>query len=88
VSKAWEDGSDTRWRRFRLTILDRDKWLCTLKLDPCTGKAEDVHHIIPLSRGGPKYDPKNCASACSACNKHLGNRAPAPQPQPRPTSSW
>jgi 5-methylcytosine-specific restriction protein A len=88
MSKAWAGGSDTRWRRFRLTILERDRWLCTLKLDVCTTTAQHVHHVIPLARGGAKYDPGNCTSACAACNLKLGDRAPTPQPEPRPTSSW
>lgn len=88
MSKAWEGGSDSRWRAFRLTILARDKGLCTLKEQGCTTLAEQVHHITPLSRGGAKYDPSNCASACAWCNRKLGNRPAAPQPEPRPVSSW
>jgi 5-methylcytosine-specific restriction endonuclease McrA len=88
MSKAWEAGSDSRWRSFRLTILDRDQGQCTLQLDGCTGGAEHVHHIVPLSKGGAKYDPQNCASACAACNTKLGNRDPVPQPEPRPTTEW
>jgi 5-methylcytosine-specific restriction protein A len=88
VSKAWSGGSDTRWRRFRLTILDRDHWTCLIQLDGCTGQAEDVHHLVPLARGGAKYDPANCAAACSHCNQKLGDSLPARQPSPRPTSSW
>lgn len=88
MSKAWAEGSDTRWRAFRLTILERDHWLCTIKERGCTARAEHVHHIIPLARGGSKYDPGNCASACAWCNLKLGDRTPAPQPEPRPVSSW
>jgi 5-methylcytosine-specific restriction endonuclease McrA len=88
MSKNWESGSDSRWRAFRATILDRDKGLCTLKLQGCTTRAEHVHHVIPLSRGGSKYDPGNCASACRSCNLKQGAKTPMPQPEPRPTSSW
>lgn len=88
MSQSWESGSDTRWRRFRLTILERDQWTCTLQLDGCTTRAEHVHHIHPLSRSGAKYDPGNCAAACAPCNLKQGDRAPVPQPEPRPTSSW
>jgi 5-methylcytosine-specific restriction endonuclease McrA len=88
MSEAWEKGSDTRWRRFRVTILERDRWHCTVKLKGCTGRAEHVHHVVPLARGGAKYDPGNCTSACAHCNLTLGDRPPAPQPQPRKVSSW
>jgi 5-methylcytosine-specific restriction protein A len=88
MSRSWAGGSDSRWRAFRLYILDRDHWLCTLRLPGCTTTAEHAHHIVPLARGGAKYDPDNCASACAHCNTSLGDRAPAPQPEPRPVSSW
>lgn len=88
MSKAWESGSDTRWRRFRLTILERDKGLCTVRLQGCTTRAEEVDHIIPLSRGGPRYDPANCRASCGWCNRKRGDRAPVTQPQPRRVSSW
>lgn len=88
MSEAWAKGSDTRWRRFRLTILDRDRGLCVLREAGCTTTAEHVHHIQPLSRGGSKYDPSNCASACASCNLAIGDRAPIPQPEPRPISTW
>lgn len=88
MSRSWAGGSDTRWRRFRAAILTRDRWVCTLKEQGCTGRAEQVHHVIPLSRGGAKYDPGNCTAACAWCNRKLGNRPPAEQPEPRPTSSW
>ena len=88
MSKAWEKGSDHRWRVLRLSVLDRDRWLCTIKEQGCTTTATQVHHIVPLARGGPKYDPTNCTSACQSCNLKLGDRPAAPQPQPRPCSTW
>lgn len=88
MSKAWEGGSDSRWRRFRLTVLERDRWVCSLNTPSCTGAATQVHHIVPLSRGGAKYDPGNCAAACRNCNLAIGDRAPTPQPEPRPVSNW
>lgn len=88
MSKAWEAGSDTRWRRFRLTILERDRWHCTLQLPGCTTTATQVDHIQPLSKGGDKYAPDNCRSSCAPCNQARGNRVPVEQPKPRPVSRW
>ena len=88
MSEAWSKGSDSRWRRFRRTILERDHGLCTLRLEGCTEVAEHVHHIHPLSKGGAKYDPANCASACASCNLKQGDKHAEPQPEPRPVSSW
>jgi 5-methylcytosine-specific restriction endonuclease McrA len=89
LSEAWKDGSDSRWRRFRQTILDRDRGQCTLLVPGvCKRGADQVHHINPLSKGGAKYDPANCAAACGPCNQALGDRDPVPQPDPRPTTVW
>lgn len=88
MSKAWEGGSDSRWRRFRLTVLERDRWTCTIRAPGCTDKAEHVDHIQPLGKGGDKYDPGNCRAACANCNLTRSTKDPMPQPKPRPTSSW
>ena len=88
MSKAWEKGSDTRWRRFRLGILERDRWRCLVALPGCTLVATQVDHIEPLGRGGARYDPANCRGACAWCNLKRGDRAPIPQPQPRRVSKW
>lgn len=88
MSKSWEAGSDSRWRRFRLTILERDRWTCTIQGPGCTHTADQVDHIHPLAKGGSKYDPSNCRAACRNCNLGRSTRDPIPQPQPRPTSTW
>jgi len=88
MSEAWQGGSDARWRRFRLTILERDRWSCTLALPGCTTRATQVDHIVPLSRGGAKYDPGNCRAACAHCNQARGDREPVPQPAGLPPSMW
>lgn len=88
MSEAWKNGSDSRWRKHRLTILKRDRWLCTVHLPGCTTQADQVDHIQPLSKGGARYDPHNCRAACAHCNRKRGNSAPLTQPRARPTSSW
>lgn len=92
MSKAWDGGSDTRWRVFRAAVLARDRYLCTIADPGCTITAPliggHVDHIVPISRGGAKYDMANARAACAHCNTSRGNSAPAPQPAPRPRSSW
>ncbi|MET8150241.1 HNH endonuclease signature motif containing protein [Actinoplanes sp. NPDC049668] len=87
MSKAWAGGSDTRWRAFRLKILERDRWQCTIQGTGCTGRAEHVDHIHPLGQGGDKYDPANCRAACAWCNLSRPTHI-VEQPAPRPVSSW
>lgn len=92
MSKAWDGGSDSRWRRFRAAVLARDRYLCTIRGEGCTVTAPliggHVDHVIPLVRGGAKYDMTNARAACAHCNTSRGSSTPAPQPEPRPTSSW
>jgi 5-methylcytosine-specific restriction endonuclease McrA len=88
MSEAWKAGSDTKWRRFRLTILERDQWRCTLQLAGCTTAATHVDHIQPLSKGGDKYDPSNCRASCRTCNLKRGDSGTIEQPEPRPVSTW
>lgn len=91
MSEAWKAGSSTRWRRFRVWLLQewekqgRDE--CEIRGPRCTKRIEQVDHITPLHMGGSKYDPHNCRPSCEPCN--TGRRVQVEQePQPRKVSSW
>lgn len=88
MSTAWAKGSTTRWRTFRLSILNRDRWRCTIRADGCLGAANEVDHIIPLQMGGQKYDPNNCRAACKPCNLGRKRAEPREEPAHRRVSSW
>jgi 5-methylcytosine-specific restriction endonuclease McrA len=88
MSRGWEGGSDTRWRRFRLTILVRDRYRCTIAAPGCLGAATEVDHIVPLHAGGAKYDPTNCRAACKPCNLGRERARVADEPAHRRVSSW
>jgi hypothetical protein len=72
MSRGWASGSDTRWRAFRLWLLrewkKQDRIYCEIKGEKCTTMVTQVDHIIPLSKGGEKYDPLNCRPSCTPCN--------------------
>jgi len=63
-----------QFERLRQAILARDGWRCQLQLDGCTGTADVVDHITPLSRGGQPRDPANLAAACSPCNRRKSDQ--------------
>jgi 5-methylcytosine-specific restriction endonuclease McrA len=92
MSKSWDGGSSTRWRVFRAAVLARDHYRCTIGDPGCTESAPlaggHVDHVIPLSRGGAKYDMSNARAACAHCNISRGSSTPAPQPAPRRWSTW
>ena len=64
-----------QWSRFRRTILDRDGWRCR----NCgrAGRLE-VHHPVPLERGGKPFDP-DCYTLCRSCHVALHRRPETPQ---------
>jgi 5-methylcytosine-specific restriction endonuclease McrA len=33
-----------------------------------------VDHVVPVSKGGEWYDPKNCVVACFPCNSHKADK--------------
>ena len=41
--------------------------------DPEFTDAADVHHVVPVSKGGSS-DKANLVAACPSCNRRLGNR--------------
>lgn len=88
----WQGGSDTRWRRFRAWVLERDGYLCRVQLEGCTVRAPlvggHVDHVIPLHQGGAKYDPANVRASCRSCNLKRGRARERFDPEPDPISSW
>jgi len=56
-------------------IFKRDNFECQLKYDNCSGKAEEIDHIIPVSKGGLN-NPDNLQASCSNCNKIKSNNLP------------
>src|ERR1035437_5986294 len=56
------------WRRVRLTILERDGHVCQIQGRKCKGLADQVDHIVPVSKGGSWLYPSNLRAACSKCN--------------------
>ena len=55
----------------RLKVLARDGFVCHY----CGQNAEQVDHIIPISRGGDPVDLDNMVACCKACNISKGNRS-------------
>lgn len=63
---------DHDWQRVRLQVLARDAHQCQIRLTGCTGRAEQVDHVIPLAEGGARLDPDNLRSSCRWCNLSRG----------------
>ena len=59
-----------KWKKLRITILDRDGWQCAI----CNKPAHTVDHIIPRVKGGDMWAPDNLQSMCKSCNSSKGGR--------------
>ena len=69
-------GYDYSWHKFRNYYLSLPQnQICSLQISRrCSGKAECIDHIVPLSMGGAKYDEDNLQPCCNACNVAKGRR--------------
>lgn len=56
------------WPRIRKQILQRDNHLCQIRGPRCTSTATHVDHIIPITQGGPWWEPDNLRASCKNCN--------------------
>lgn len=68
-TSSTQRGYDADWQRVRIEALRRDKYLCQHCLrEGRVTPAEDVDHIVPLSRGGARLDHGNLQSLCRPCH--------------------
>ena len=82
---GWEGGSTWRWRKIRRQVLDRDRWLCQVKIEgTCKHKADCVHHLLGKAQGD---NPADLVASCTPCNLHIGNPA-RNDPAPRSRTVW
>jgi 5-methylcytosine-specific restriction endonuclease McrA len=77
-----------RWEATRRRILERDGYVCQIRLPGCTRVATTVDHIVPRAMGGGHEDAL-LRAACNACNSRRGGqmRKKKPLPAARP-SRW
>lgn len=59
------------WKRTRLLILARDNYTCTVCEEH--HQAQQVDHIVPISKGGAPFDPNNLRSICKKMNVSRAN---------------
>jgi len=60
----------SKWKKIRITVLDRDGWQCAY----CGGPATTADHIYPRVKGGDMWALDNLQSLCTKCNSSKGGR--------------
>jgi len=53
-----------RWSKLRALVLRDARGQCA----DCGRGAEEVHHIVPINKGGKPYDVTNLLPLCRACH--------------------
>ncbi|WP_435582904.1 HNH endonuclease [Amycolatopsis thermoflava] len=92
MSESWAGGSTRRWRKIRLAVLNRDRWICQLCEQPIDPNirhphpmSAHVHHPQGKINGD---DPDQLVAAHRICNLRAGDPNAKPDPEPRPMTRW
>lgn len=64
-------GYDATWRRFRQVFLSMHPLCEVCESEGRITPALEVHHVVPLSDGGPRLDPDNCRALCRSCHSKI-----------------
>lgn len=85
LTKDLRDQELEKWLAFREELLDEKGCACyycgkkNLQREvDMTNKEElkilaTIDHVMPLSKGGSRFDKSNCVVACFPCNQKKGN---------------
>jgi len=92
LGRTLREAELNRWFSFREELLDeaekRDgKLVCSYchRDDLIRELPEDVRkaanlatidHVVPVSKGGKRYEKRNCAIACFGCNQRKADKMP------------
>jgi 5-methylcytosine-specific restriction endonuclease McrA len=60
-----------KYKAMRLQVLHRDNYVCYY----CGGDANQVDHVVPVSRMGNPVDMDNMVAACKRCNVLKGAKS-------------
>jgi 5-methylcytosine-specific restriction endonuclease McrA len=80
MSKAWSGGSTRAWRKTRARVLARDGEVCQLRLDCCTWRATEVHHLDGKAEGDD--DTSRLVAVCHACHEAVTAAEQRGDPEP------
>lgn len=69
MAVRWKDIPTTVRNRLRALVFERDGYQCKIQGPRCTGRAEDLDHIVPLELDGDPTDLNNLRAACRKCNR-------------------
>jgi len=68
---ASKRGYDRTWRRFRLGYLNQNPLCLTCREGGRIVPAYEIHHVVPLHDGGPRFEDWNLMGLCSSCHARI-----------------
>ena len=71
MAKRGDPRLSAGYKMVRLRVLHRDNYVCFY----CGGDANQVDHVVPISKQGDVMDMDNMVAACKRCNVSKGNRS-------------
>jgi 5-methylcytosine-specific restriction endonuclease McrA len=69
MAKRGDPRLSAGYKMVRLRVLHRDNYVCYY----CGGDANQVDHVVPISKQGDVMDMDNMVAACKRCNVSKGN---------------
>ena len=72
---AHDKNYNYAWRKTRLQILERDRWVCHYCSKQMSGSDATVDHVLPISKFGATLDHSLLVAACRSCNSRKKDRA-------------
>lgn len=69
---SWAHIPYSTRKRISAAVFARDSYRCRIQGPRCTGRAEQVDHIVPIAKGGHPLDLTNMRAACGPCNQAGG----------------
>jgi HNH endonuclease len=71
MAKRGDPRLSAGYKMVRLRVLHRDNYVCYY----CGGDANQVDHVVPISKQGDVMDMDNMVAACKRCNVAKGDRS-------------
>ena len=68
----WRPKKDKTLEKAQRAVQKRSNGLCEANFAPnCTGRGEQVHHVLLRSRGGNKHRVDELLHVCLPCHQHI-----------------
>ena len=68
--KRWKNAGSAKKRKIKESLLASQGCCCAKCNEKKDADSLEMHHVIPLSKGGAVFDKSNIELVCHTCHKH------------------